>query len=73
MIESAIKTARDHSTAQVLVFIISRNMIKRIAGIHSCTAKTLTQRPSDVVQGVLSTDPNMKPSTIQSLVNLKPL
>ena len=41
------------------------------AGIHSCTAKKLTQRPSDVVQGVLSTDPNMKPSAIKSSVILK--
>ena len=41
------------------------------AGIHSCTAKKLTQRPSDVVQGVLSTDPYMKPSAIQSSVILK--
>ena len=40
-------------------------------GVYSCTAKKLTQRPSDVVQGVLSTDPNMKPSAIQSSVILK--
>ena len=33
--------------------------------------KRLTQRPSDVAQGVLSTDPNMKPSAIQSSVILK--
>ena len=41
------------------------------AGIHSCTAKKLTQRPSDVVQGALTTDPDMKPSAIQSSVILK--
>ena len=41
------------------------------AGIHLCTAKKLTQRPSDVVQGVLSTDLNMKPSTLHSSVILK--
>ena len=109
MIASAIIIARDLSTAQMLIVIFSRNMIKNCvhvdkkgicqicgaeckskscdcrkyvvfqgykahifhAGIHSCTAKKLTQRPSDVVQGVLSTDPNMKPSAMQSSVILK--
>ena len=39
------------------------------AGIHSCTSKT--QRPTDVIQGVLSTDLNIKPSAIQSPVVLR--